>query len=234
MDFGRAFSFATQDPDWLKKVGIAGLLMFIPIIGWIAVLGWGLEITRRVINNDPVTLPDWSNFMDHMILGLKGIVVSIAFSLPGNIINICRGSITAIMANPDITRNMDSNTINALSTANNVLGICCGCLVAILSLAAAFLIPAAYGNMMAHNGDLGAAFRFNELIALIRSAIGPYILAVLGSIIVAIIVPFGLIACIIGIFFTLAWGTTVTHHLYGQAYNAAKAAQGASPVVAAM
>src|SRR5512133_1584007 len=128
MDFGRAFSHATQDPEWMKKIGIAGLLMFIPIIGWFAVLGWGLEITRRVINNDPGTLPDWSNFTDHLVRGLKGIVVSIAFSLPGNIINICRGSVTALMSNPDLTRNMDSNMLNALVTANSFLGICCGCL----------------------------------------------------------------------------------------------------------
>jgi hypothetical protein len=234
MDFGRAFTHATQDPEWWKKIGIAGLLMFIPIIGWFAVLGWGLEITRRVINNDPGTLPDWSNFMDHLVRGLKGFVVSLVFSLPGDIINICRGSINAIITNPDLMRNMDSNLIGMLSTANNVFAICCGCLGAILAIAGAFLIPAAYGNMMANNGDLGAAFRFNELIALIRAGIGPYLMAFLGTIIVSIIIPFGLIACFIGVFFTAAWGTTVTSHLYGQAYNAAKSAQLASPVVSAM
>ena len=41
--------------------------------------------------------------------------------------------------------------------------------------------------------------------------------------VVAFIVPFGLIACVIGVFATLAWGTTVLYHLYGQAYKAAKA-----------
>jgi hypothetical protein len=62
MEFGRAFSYTQQDPEWLKKVGIAAALMIIPFVGWLAVLGWGLEITRRVINNDPETLPDWSNW----------------------------------------------------------------------------------------------------------------------------------------------------------------------------
>lgn len=234
MDFGRAFSHATQDPEWMKKIGIAGLLMFIPIIGWFAVLGWGLEITRRVINNDPGTLPDWSNFTDHLIRGLKGFVVSFVFSLPGSIINACQGGLNAIVTNPEILRNADQSVINALTTANGVVAICCGCLGTILALAGTFLIPAAYGNMMANNGDLGAAFRFNEIFALIRAAVGPYLLTLLGTIIVGIIVPFGLIACFIGVFFTAAWGTTVTSHLYGQAYNAAKSAQLASPVVSSM
>ena len=234
MEFGRAFSYTQQDPEWLKKVGIAGLLMFIPIIGWLAVLGWGLEITRRVINNDPGALPDWSNFTDHLVRGLKGFVVWFVFNLLGFLVNGCRGTINALVTNPRLLGNMDSRTIGMLTTGIGTVAICCGCLGFILSLAATFVTPAAYGNMMAHNGDLGAAFRFGEVFGLIRSAIGPYLMTLLGTIIVGIIIPFGLIACIIGVFFTAAWGTTVVSHLYGQAYNAAKAAQAAAPVVSAI
>jgi len=32
MDFGRAFTFAFQDPDWLKKVGLAAVIFLIPIM----------------------------------------------------------------------------------------------------------------------------------------------------------------------------------------------------------
>jgi hypothetical protein len=168
------------------------------------------------------------------VRGLKGFVVSFVFSLPGSIINACQGGLNAIVTNPELLRNADQSVIDALTNANSVIAICCGCLGAILALVGTFLIPAAYGNMMANNGDLGAAFRFNEIIALVRAAIGPYLMTLLGTIIVGIIVPFGLIACIIGVFFTAAWGTTVTSHLYGQAYNAAKSVQSASPVVSAM
>ena len=229
MEFGRAFSYITEDADWLKKVGIAAALMLIPIIGWLAVLGWGLEITRRVINKDPQPLPDWSNFTDHLVRVLKGFVVSFVFSLPGALVNGCQGTVNALVANPSLLQNMDSNTITMLTTSASIISVCCGCLGFILSLAATFILPAAFGNMMANNGDLGAGFRFGEIFALVRAAIGPYLMTLLGSFIVGIIIPFGLIACIIGVFFTAAWGTTVVSHLYGQAYNAAKAAQAAAP-----
>jgi hypothetical protein len=231
MEFGRAFSYTQQDPEWLKKVGIAAALMFIPFIGWLAVLGWGLEITRRVIYNEPETLPDWSNFSDHLIRGLKGFVVSFVINLPGGLLNGCRGAFTALASNPDLLQNADSNTVSMLNTASGVVIFCCGCLGFLLGIAATFILPAALGNMMAHNGDLGAAFRFNEVFALIRAAVGPYLMTLLGTVVVGIIVPFGLIACFIGVFFTAAWGTTVTSHLYGQAYNAAKAAQGLAPAM---
>jgi hypothetical protein len=230
MEFGRAFSYTQKDPDWLKKVGIAGLLMFIPFIGWLAVLGWGLEITRRVISHEPEMLPEWSNFTEHLVRGLKGFVISFVFSLPGALINGGQNIITTLARNPQLLENMDSRTIGMLTTAASSVAICCGCFGFIFSIAATFILPAAYGNMMANNGDLGAGFRFGEIFALIRAAVGPYLMTLLGSIVVGIIVPFGLIACIIGVFFTAAWGTTVVSHLYGQAYNAAKAAQAGTPV----
>jgi hypothetical protein len=169
-----------------------------------------------------------------LVRGLKGFVVSFVFSLPGALVNGCQSTVNAIVANPDLLRNMDSNTITMLTSGVGALAVCCGCLGFILSLAATFILPAAFGNMMANNGDLGAGFRFNEIIALIRAAVGPYLMTLLGTFIVGIIIPFGLIACIIGVFFTAAWGTTVVSHLYGQAYNAAKAAQAAPPVASAM
>lgn len=227
MEFGRAFSYIQEDSDWLKKVGIAGLIFMIPLLGPITVTGWGLELTRRVIRHEPEVLPDWTNFSDFIMLGLKAWAIGFVLNLPGVLISICQGTFNALATNPDLLQNMDSSAVSALTAGVGVIGICCGCLGFILNLAATFILPAALGNMMANNGELGAAFRFNEIIALVRAAVGPYLMTLLGTIVVGIIAPFGLLACIIGIFPLLAWGVTVTSHLYGQAYNAAKAAQAA-------
>jgi uncharacterized membrane protein len=71
MDFGLAFSYPFQDQDWLKKLGIAGLLMIIPVFGWLVVAGWAIEITRRVIRHDmPLLLPDWNDFGKYIVDGL--------------------------------------------------------------------------------------------------------------------------------------------------------------------
>ena len=226
MDFGRAFSHAQQDPDWLKKIGIGAALMLIPFLGWVIVFGWGLEITRRVIANDPNTLPDWSNFSDHLIRGLKGFVVSLAFSLPGMLVSICQSTMNAFVR----TSAEQSSSLSAMAGALSIVIICLGCVTVILSLAGSFVMPAALGNMMANNGDLAAAFRFNEVIGLLRAGVGPYLLTLLGSMVAGIIASLGLIVCFIGVFVTAAWAMTVTSHLYGQAYNAAKAAQSSATI----
>jgi len=82
MEFGRAFTYAFEDTDWLKKVGIAALVFLIPIVGGIIVMGWALEITRRVINDDPQPLPDWSDFGGYLGKGFKAFVVSLVYALP--------------------------------------------------------------------------------------------------------------------------------------------------------
>jgi hypothetical protein len=48
MEFGRAFSYAFEDSEWIKKVGIAALVFLIPLLGLIILMGWSLEIIRRV------------------------------------------------------------------------------------------------------------------------------------------------------------------------------------------
>ena len=58
MDFGLAFSYVFQDRDWLRKVGIVALISLIPILGQLVLIGWSLNITKRVIERHPEPLPE--------------------------------------------------------------------------------------------------------------------------------------------------------------------------------
>jgi len=58
MDFGRAFTYPFDDPDWLRKLAIIALISLIPIFGWFVLMGYIVEITRRVIYHEEVLLPE--------------------------------------------------------------------------------------------------------------------------------------------------------------------------------
>src|SRR3972149_6471966 len=73
IDLGLAFSFPFADKDWFKKLIIPGLIGLIPLIGQIAFYGWWVEVTRRVIRQQPDPLPDFSDFAGYLTDGLKGI-----------------------------------------------------------------------------------------------------------------------------------------------------------------
>jgi Protein of unknown function (DUF4013) len=220
MNFGRAFSYVTEDSEWLKKVGIAGLLMIIPIIGPMAVIGWALELTRRVINGEPDTLPDWSKFSDYLSKGFQGFVIIFAYALPIILISGCSQGFAVL---PSLMK--DNQAVETITMVVSIVSICFSCVTFLYELVLAFVLPAALSNFVAA-GQLGAAFRFNEIFGLLRAAPGPYFMAFLGYIVSGIIASLGLIACIIGIVFTAAYAYAVNAHLWGQAYNAARAAQG--------
>ncbi len=217
MEFGRAFSYAFEDSEWIKKVGIAALVFLIPLVGPIILMGWSLEIIRRVSLDDPQPLPDWSNFGGFVGKGFKAFVVVLAYALPVILIVICGqavtfGSAAALENNPETA-----------STVALVASICMGCFALIFGILAGLLIPPALGNLAATE-EVGAAFRFGEIFGLLRSAIGPYLISIIIiSLVSPILASIGSLVCGIGALAAVAYTQVITSHLYGQAYKVAKA-----------
>ncbi len=87
MDFGKSFTFVFEDPEWLKKIVIAALISIIPLIGQIYLVGYGLEVGRRVIRHDPHPLPDVS-FVESLLLGLKSFVIGLIYSIPAIVLSL--------------------------------------------------------------------------------------------------------------------------------------------------
>lgn len=218
MQFGKALSFVFNDPDWIKKVGIAALVFFVPAVGGILVLGWALEIASRVISGSNDPLPDWSNIGEHLKRGFFATVVSVAYSLPLIILMSCFYGIT-IAATIAASEGNNSNADSIMT----MMGLCMSCAYVIIGIPTGFFSLAALGNLAAANGELGAGFRFNEIMGLLRAAPGAYAIAVFGGAIIAsVLVPLGMLVCFVGMFFTAAYAAAVTYHLVGQAYLEAK------------
>lgn len=209
MNFGQAFTYVFEDPDWAKKVLIPALVALIPIVGQFVVLGWMLDITRRVIQRDPRPLPELA-FGRQLSEGFKGFILGLVYALPTIILVIPIVVASTMMTNQD----MDSNTATTLVT---VVSLCCGGLIMLYSILMAFVLPAAMANYAA-NGNLGAAFRLKEVFDLVRAAPGAYLLTLLGVMVAGFIAGLGTIACVIGALATLVYSQAVTGHLYGQSY----------------
>jgi hypothetical protein len=210
MNFGLAFSFPFQDKDWFKKIAIPALVSLIPIVGQLFIMGWGLDITKRVIRHDPVTLPDM-DLGNNLSTGFLGWVIGVVYSLPLIVVYV------PVM----ILSTMASNDQTA-ATGVAILSVCFGLVAFAYGLFMAFVLPAAYGNFVA-TGQMGAAFRFGEVWGLVRRAPAAYLVVLLGILLAGIIAPFGLILCVIGVLLTEVYYFAVMGHLYGQAYNAATA-----------
>ena len=51
MDFGRAFTFVSEDKDWIIKIVIGAVLPFVPFL-ILPVLGYQVAIVRNVIHDE--------------------------------------------------------------------------------------------------------------------------------------------------------------------------------------
>jgi hypothetical protein len=225
MNYGRAFTYVTEDPQWIQKVGIAALILIIPILGQIIVLGWALEVTRHIINGEPEVLPDWNNFGDFLGKGFQAFVIAFAYSLPVVLVSSCFQGLNSVLLNSN------NDQAQAIGTAIGVVGICVSCISILYDIALGLVLPAALGNFAA-TGQLSSGFRFNEVFGLVRSAPGPYVIVFLLSIVTSLISLIGLVACVIGVLVTAAYAVTVNAHLWGQAYKAAKSMSGSLPPMA--
>ncbi len=210
MEFGLAFSYVFEDSDWFKKIALAALVSLIPIIGQIFLIGWALEITRRVIKNDPTPLPDL-DFGENLGRGFKAFVVGLVYALPIFVLMI-PNFIAPFMI--EIIGEDAGGVIAILFT------VCSSVLVFVYSLLMAFLLPAAYGRV-ADTGNLGDGLKIGEVFKLVKKAPTAYLIVLVGSILAGLIGQLGVIACGIGVLLTYTYSMAIMGHFWGQAYKEA-------------
>lgn len=226
MDYGKAFTFPQLDADWIKKWAIAGGLSLIPVLGSIMVMGYALEITRRVITDNPQLLPEWADFGDIAKKGAYAFVTILVYNIPTILFVACAQIPNALL--PVMLASADPDTADMLASASGAfmfLTVCCSCLLFLYAIFAGLVVPAALGRIAA-TGELGAAFRVQEVVALVRAQPAVYLIIMLiGAVAMSIATSVGVILCGIGAAFTTAYVALVNAHLTGQAYRAASAAK---------
>lgn len=210
MNFGKAFTFVFDDRDWLRKVAINALIGLIPIVGSIYVLGWGLEVARRVAARSATPLPDvdFGTYLGH---GFKAFVVALVYTLPIWVITIPIAIVAALADSAGV----DGDALYTILTITNVCG---GLLLLVYSLLLGLMIPAAFTRTVVR-GSISAGLQVGAVVDMVKAAPGAYLLTLVGTFVAGLLAAIvGTLACGIGLLFTAAYQQLVTGHFYGQAY----------------
>lgn len=169
MDFGRAFTYVTEDADWLKKVLLGGLWILL-VVTSPAAMGYFLEVIQQVAQRRETPLPEWSDFGNKWIKGFLFCIIAFIYSLPGTIIMLI-GLVPVFMA--------------SLSGSERGAGLAVGGMFLFMFLAGLwFLLVAiifpAVSIQYALYGNFGAAFQFSQILSIITKNIGAYIMAIIA------------------------------------------------------
>jgi len=219
MDFGKAFSFMFEDPDWVKKVLLGGVISLVPILNF-AATGYSLEVTRRVIHNEPRPLPEWDDIGGKLVKGLLYTVIAFVYALPILLLVCLMQGGLAVLGG---AASSSSRSSDAAGGAAAIISICFSCLMLIYGIFMGIVLPAAIGNYAAKD-QFGAAFRFGDIVSLVQKNISVYLMVLVIEIAAALVASIvGSIACGIGILFTGFWSLLVIGFATGQAYREASA-----------
>ena len=225
MDYGKAFTFMFDDPDWVRKLGIGvvvGLVatllspILIGLVPAIMILGYCLDVLRNVNNGREHPLPEWEDWGGFLGRGFKLVVAFLVWCLPLFLIMI-PVIIGAALADG---RNSSGGAGAAFGT---LFVICASCLLMLWGLFVVLISPAIYIRL-AVTDRLGAAFEISKLWALTRDNLGPIIVAILLAIVAGILASIagslGFILLVIGALVTIPaatlWQYLEQAHLYGQ------------------
>jgi hypothetical protein len=223
MDFGKAFTFMFEDPDWLRKLGIGtliglvGVLLFwtiiVPIVVSILVLGYTLEVTRNLLVRREPVLPEWHDWSGFLSRGFKLFIAFLIWSLPIIVAMI------PMMIGAALTDN------NSGAEGLGIFMILCTSCLMMLWLVVVFLFTPAIYVAVAHSDSFAAAFNFARLWAFTRDNLGNVIVSiilamVLVPLIAAVVGSLGFIVLLIGALITIPaatlWQYLVQAHLFGQ------------------
>jgi len=223
MDFGKAFTYMFQDPNWIAKLGIGTLLVLVGIvlsplfIGFLPLLivtGYSLVALDNVRLGHEHPLPEWQDWGKFFMLGLKLFVALFIWALPVII------GFVPVLAGSVLTDNGNSSGTGPIAA---LLIICGSCLMILWGLFIALLTPAIYARLAATN-RFGAAFELGKIWEFTRDNLGNVIVAIvlvwLAGLIAAIAGTLGFAALCIGALITIPlaslWQYLVQAHLFGQ------------------
>jgi len=228
MDIGEIVGDAARYPsqDW-KKILIFGVMIlfsFLIIPAFIA-MGYFLRALKASIAGSG-ELPEFEEWGEMIVDGIKVFIVQLVYFIVPAII-IFAGMWASIAAMQNFAADPSALTLGLGGTA--IIGV-------ILAIILGLIATIALANMAYYNSELGAAFRFSEILEKINQ-IGwtDYIIWYIVMIIIAVVI--GVIASILGIIPILGWLILVlvmypyTYLLYARALALLFISDGTSTVI---
>jgi hypothetical protein len=175
----RFLRFPFDDEAWTNKALIGIVLGIVGIIIWPLLLplwGYNLRIMSRTAKGEAPSLPEWDDWGQLFVDGLKFILVYMVYMLPMFLIMCCAyaammGPLALIPFAEDAPGLFSGGMIAGYALAYPLIGI--GILLMLFLIFLAFV---AITRMVAHD-SLGSAFQLGEVWRLAREGFGNYLMA---------------------------------------------------------
>lgn len=213
IDIAEALRYPFQDPAWLSKAAVAGLMMFVPFVGPFLLLGWKVEVYERARRGE-TELPGIS-FGSQLVAGFKvflGLFSSI-FLLVFAMVAL-HAAILGVGWGVGYLLQTLTGSAEAMSLGIGVASLFMTFLHIFLAFGVNGLMPELYRR--AFMGETLGLINPMPSLSRVKGRAGVYLIVVVGMIAANLAGAMGVFACYLGLFVTLPLGYAASAHLIAQ------------------
>lgn len=197
MTIGDSFTWAFKDPQWLSKMLIQGLIALIPIIGWIAMLGW-LMMSIDNLRAGKTELPPAGFHLERgAAIFFVMIIYALVLSIPGDIFLVLGVIVVAA-----------TNQGGSHGAGGSIFIVFAYLLYLAAGLFLRYLYPALFLNT--NRAGFAGGLDFQKVWRLSTFNVANAIVAALLIWVASIIGGLGVTLCIIPAIFTVPYENTIT------------------------
>lgn len=216
MDYAKSFTFVFDDPRWVTKIAIGAAVVLVStllsivlvgVLGFLILAGYAIRLLQNVRDGVEFPLPEWDDWGNDFMRGLKYVVVGLIWAIPMLIFTI-----------PLVIGGIIADGRGAAEFMGASILFCGSCLMILYGL---FLALAAPGFTIAYATDeqITSGLQFTEIWNWTQANIGQVIVAVLVILVAQLV--FGLVGailvvCLVGPALATLATSIYQHHIYGQ------------------
>jgi hypothetical protein len=218
VDFGRCFTFVTEDPDWVTKILVGGLftLLSAVLVGIPFVLGYWGRTLHNVAAGEPRPLPPWDDLGGIFSDGLRLLGVYLAYTLG---LTMALAALSCVFLAPLMALghvgSLDDGPGALFGALGGIGSLLLGTVAVIVSLAALVYLPAALARS-ALRDSFSEGFSWREITAFIQANLGNYALALVIYLLASFLSQFGMVLCCVGIFPLGFWSYLILAYALGE------------------
>jgi hypothetical protein len=218
VDFGRCFTFLTEDPAWLTKILIGGLftLLTVVLVGVPFVLGYWARTLKNVTAGKQHPLPEWDDLGGIFGDGLRLVGVGLVYTLGFTAV---MAAISCVLMAPFIAlgsaSGMDEGAEGLFAALGGLGMLFFYGVTMLLWLGAMVYLPAAMVRA-ALRDSFSEGFAWREIVGFIRANLGNYALSIVIYLVASFLSQFGMILCCVGLFPAAFWAYEVLAYALGE------------------
>jgi len=215
VDFGRSFTFVTEDPDWIKKILIGGVfaLACAVLVGIPFVLGYFSRTLRNVVAGESRPMPEWDDLGGIFNEGLRLTAVYLVYAIGAFAV---LAAIGCVVIAPLVLLGGGHRDLSRAFGLLGGLGIVAFYgLLMLVSLALYVYMPAALARA-ALRGTVGDGFAWREILGFITANLANYLITLVIYLLASFLAQFGFLLCCVGVFPAAFWGYMVLAVALGQ------------------